>query len=272
MSLDIRTAEKTAIELAEAAGNLQMEGLKTGFEYSSKSSTIDLVTDVDRACEDLILGGLKKQFPDHSFLGEEGGLHEGHHATKYRWIIDPLDGTTNYMHRLPIFATSIALFEENEPLLGVVHSAPLGRTYTAVRGEYSRLNGKSLQASSTRELSSALLATGVPYDRASSEENNMNYITRLTPRVRGVRRLGVASLDACMIGEGVYDAYWEVKIFLWDFAAGLLIAREAGARAEYSAVGDGRYNVVMANPKIYPSFLGELRTAGDSFAPRVFSP
>jgi len=255
-----------AEDLARKAGEIQLKAQAEGFAQESKTSQVDMVTDVDKRCEDLIVSSLEREFPDFSILGEEGTDRIGHADSPYRWIIDPLDGTTNYVHNFPVYSVSIALFKHDEPFIGVVHWAPFQRTYTAIAGHGSCLNGRRLQASSTSTLSGALVATGVPYDRATSSENNINYISHIIPRVQGLRRAGSVALDTSLVAEGVFDGYWELKVKLWDFAAGVLIASEAGARYAYRHIGGTSYNIVCANEKLFPVLMEALGEVGDSFS------
>ncbi len=263
---DLNTVLPYVRQLAESAGTLQMEYLNSSVKMENKSSQVDIVTEVDQRCEELISSNLHTQFPNHSILGEEQGAQASSNNSPYRWVIDPLDGTTNYVHRVPVFATSIALLKHEQPVLGVVHSAPLGRTYTAVAGQGAFMQRTPLHASETSRLNKSLVATGVPYDRATTDKNNVNYIAHLTPRVQGIRRMGAAALDMCFVAEGIYDAYWELKVRLWDIAAGILIAREAGATVSYLSVDKNfTYDVICAAPALYNTLLEELHTVASDF-------
>ena len=226
------------VQLATSAGNLQMEYLNASVKMYNKSSQADIVTEVDQRCEELIASNLHTAFPEHEILGEEQGYHPSSTDSPYRWVIDPLDGTTNYVHKVPVFATSIALLKHDEPILGVVHCAPLQRTYTGIKDKGAFLGNTPIHCSETSSVRDSLIATGVPYDRATAKKNNVDYISYLTPRVRGIRRMGAAALDVCLVAEGVYDAYWELKVRLWDIAAGILIAQEAGATVKYLSIDD----------------------------------
>jgi myo-inositol-1(or 4)-monophosphatase len=252
--------------LAGKAGEIQLKAQTEGFGKESKTSQVDLVTDVDKRCEELIVSSLEREFPGFGILGEEGTDQSGLPDSPYRWIIDPLDGTTNYVHNFPFYSVSIALFEHDEPSIGVVHWTPFQRTYTAIADHGSYLNGRRLRASNTASLSGALVATGVPYDRASSVENNVDYIGHIIPRVQGLRRAGSVALDTSFVGEGVFDGYWELKIKLWDFAAGALIASEAGAKYAYRHIGGANYNIVCANQALFPALMEALGEVGDSFS------
>ncbi len=263
---DLQTVLPYVRQLAESAGTLQMEYLNSAVKMENKSSQVDIVTEVDQRCEELITSNLHTKFPDHEILGEEQGSQSSSNNSPYRWVIDPLDGTTNYVHRVPVFATSIALLKHDRPVLGVVHSAPLGRTYTAIAGEGAYLTRTPLHTSKTSRLNASLVATGVPYDRATTEKNNVNYIAHLTPRVRGIRRMGAAALDICFVAEGVFDAYWELKVRLWDIAAGILIAREAGAVVNYLSIDNNySYDIICSAPGLYKPLLTELQSVAGDF-------
>lgn len=254
------------VQLAQSAGKLQMEYLDSSVKMQNKTSQVDLVTEVDQRCEELISSNLHRTFPEHQILGEEGGAQASPSNSPYKWVIDPLDGTTNYVHQVPVFATSIALLKDTTPILGVVHSEPLKRTYTAISGQGAFLNSTPIHCSEAFEVNASVVATGFPYDRATTEKNNVNYVAHMIPLVRGVRRLGVAALDACFVAEGVFDAYWELKVRLWDIAAGVLIAQEAGATVHYL---DGQqpytYDILCAAPSLYEAFLQELLTVDTDF-------
>jgi myo-inositol-1(or 4)-monophosphatase len=261
-------ALEIALQAAEDAGRLQLELLEKGFDVESKSSVVDMVTEADKKSEALIVKYITSHFPDHDILGEEGASRVS--TSPWRWIIDPLDGTTNYVHHHPVFCVSIALAWKDEPVLGIVNVPRLGDLYSAVRGEGACRNGKPLAVSTRCSLDEALLASGVPYDRAESRENNISYITALTPRVRGLRRLGAAAYDLCLVAEGVYDGYFELKLWPWDLAAGTVLVREAGGVVRswphISGKGpDGMLDCVAASPSMMPEILGALALAGDAY-------
>ena len=239
-----------------------MEHLRGTLEVGNKSTGVDMVTEIDKQCEELITDGIADSFPSHAILGEEEGRISGDSA--YLWVIDPLDGTTNYVHGLPIFASSVALLFRDEPIVGAVHIAPLRRTYTATRGGGAFRDGSSISVASHEDLNQCVVGTGLPYDRAESPVNNIDYIARIAPKVRGLRRLGAAAYDLCLVADGIYDAYWELKVSLWDITAGALIAKEAGAEVRYVERA-GKYNVLAASPDIYPSLCHELNSVGDQF-------
>jgi myo-inositol-1(or 4)-monophosphatase len=258
----------TAIEAARAAGNLQMTYLREGLSVDSKSTSVDMVTEVDKKSEVLITEAIISRFPEHDIMGEEGAARSRN--SPWRWIIDPLDGTTNYVHHHPIFCVSIALAFKGEPVLGVIFVPRLDDLYTAVSGGGAFRNETSIHVAERSGLAETLLATGVPYDRATSLENNLAYISALTPRVRGLRRLGAAAYDLCLVAEGVYDAYFELKIRPWDIAAGAVIVREAGgAVRHWPHEGDGKAEGVLdclaSSPSIMPELLNALSIPGPAY-------
>ncbi|HEX2572158.1 MAG TPA: inositol monophosphatase family protein [Polyangia bacterium] len=233
-----------ALAAATQAGELLLEGLGRHHASSTKESSIDLVTEYDRRAEEVILRVLLQAFPGDEVLAEESGLvgaggsstasaagpAEG--AVRRRWIVDPLDGTTNFAHGLPFFAVSIACEEARgearELLAGVVHAPALGLCFAARRGGGATCNGQPIHVSEEAELGRSLLATGFPYDRQTSLENNFDQFFAFQRRVQGVRRVGAAALDLALTARGAFDGYWEMKLKPWDLAAGALLVREAG--------------------------------------------
>jgi myo-inositol-1(or 4)-monophosphatase len=193
------------------------------------SAGIDLVTIWDRRAESIVVGGIREARPDDQILAEEGGT-SGATASKRRWLIDPLDGTTNFSHGLPFFTVSVALELAGELEVGVVQAPALAWSFWAVRGGGAYWNGRLLSVSQTGSLAAALLATGFPYDRQTSPVNNFAEFIALKKRAHGVRRVGAASLDLAMVAAGWIDGYWEQKLKAWDLAAGALLVREAGGR------------------------------------------
>lgn len=189
----------------------------------------DLVTDADRASEEIILQALRAEFPAHEICAEEHGLIEGQgseHACE--WFVDPLDGTTNYTHGLPFFSVSIGLCVDGMPAVGVVYSPLTGELFSAQIGRGAFLNGTRISVSQTSVILHALVATGFPYDLMNSRNNNLDVFARVIPRVQDVRRFGVASLDLAYVACGRFDAYWEPELAPWDMVAGVAIVGEAG--------------------------------------------
>ena len=245
---------EVAVAAAEAAGEVLRSGF--GREQTVKfKGEVDLVTEVDERAEAVIGEMLCGAFPGYGMLAEEGGRRLGEGDS--RWIVDPLDGTTNYAHGLPIFAVSIALERAGEVVLGVVHDPMRGETYVAERGGGATLNGEPIRVSENDEPIRALLVTGFPYDRADMRAA-VGLFGRLTELTQGVRRLGAAALDLCYVAAGRLDAYYEKGLHPWDVAAGSLIIKEAGGRiTDYRGREldlEGR-EVVASNGLLHPALL-----------------
>lgn len=214
-----------AIDLAYRAGALLRAGLERERNIEHKG-TADLVTDVDRASEALIVEAIRTRYPDHRIVAEEGNTVEG--DSQYTWLIDPLDGTTNYAHSFPFCSVSIGLLREHNPMLGVVYDPFRNELFTATQGEGAFCNGRRLRVSRTADLAQALLTTGFPYDRFTNPENNTAEFARMILRIQGVRRTGSAALDLCYVAAGRSDGHWELSLHAWDVAAGALVLTEAG--------------------------------------------
>lgn len=247
-----------ARELAREAGALQRAKLWQPFRIENKG-TIDLVTEVDKASEALLVGGLQQTFPEHDFLAEENDY--GSRGTSHKWIIDPLDGTTNFAHGFPWFAVSMALEIDGEIRLGVIYHPMMDELFSAIKGEGAELNGRKLQVSSRSPLQKSLLATGFPYDCASDQENNFANFTNFQMKCRGIRRAGAAALDLAYVAAGRIDGFWECKLKPWDVAAGVLLVNEAGGRvtahdgAPYSVYN---HRIVASNGLIHDEMLAIL--------------
>ena len=192
-----------------------------------KKGAIDLVTEADTRAEAAIIATIHEAFPEHAILAEESGFRSGSGG---RWIIDPLDGTTNFAHNLPIFCTSIAFAVDDELLAGFVLAPMLGELFVGIRGQGAALNARPIFVSTTATLSESLLVTGFPYDHATIFEVAMGRFSRVLAAAQGLRRLGSAALDLCYVANGRFDGFWEQHLHPWDTAAGWLIASEAGAR------------------------------------------
>jgi myo-inositol-1(or 4)-monophosphatase len=217
---------EAALSAARSAGDVLR--ISFGAEHAiTYKGEVDLVTEVDEEAERVIREELLGTFPTYGMLAEEGGKLAGEEDA--RWIVDPLDGTTNYAHGLPIFCVSIALERSGEVVLGVVHD-PMGEeTFVAQRGRGATLNGDPIRVSDTDELIRALIVTGFPYDRAEMPEA-LELFGRLAATTRGMRRLGSAALDLCYVASGRLDGYYERGIWPWDLAAGSVILEEAGGK------------------------------------------
>jgi myo-inositol-1(or 4)-monophosphatase len=223
-----------AVEVAAAAGRLLVEGRPDGLGVAAtKTSPVDIVTEMDTAAERLIISRLRQARPGDAFLGEEGGQSGVAPGPAGRaqvtWVIDPIDGTVNYLYRIPAWAVSIAAQVEGRSVVGVVHSPPLGETYTAIRGGGAFCGGRRLAVNPDVPLDRALVGTGFGYE-AARRSGQARILRSVLPAVRDIRRAGSAALDLCAVAAGRLDAYYERGVQLWDIAAGSLIAEEAGAR------------------------------------------
>lgn len=250
-----------AIELARRAGALQRERYETAFEIGTKSAPVDLVTEVDKACEAMIVAALEAQRPADAILAEEGGGLDRPGAT-WRWVIDPLDGTTNYAHGYPRFCVSIGVERDGERTLGAVYDPLMDELYHGVRGGGAFRNGRPIRVSPEAELGRSLLATGFAYDRRDSEVDNLDHFGAFLKRARALRRDGSAALDLCYVASGRLDGYWELKLQPWDVAAGALILEEAGGRFSDFDGGPGARSgreVVASNGRIHDAMLAVLR-------------
>jgi myo-inositol-1(or 4)-monophosphatase len=223
---DFEKIVASGTEAALQAGALLMEKMRSGFKVAHKGET-NLVTEADIAAEQLIVSHLRQDFPDHAILAEEN--HSNARRGQYTWIIDPLDGTTNYAHGYPVFAVSIGLEVDGELEWGIVYNPNTDERFTARRGQGAFLNGDRLRVSKTATLDKSLLVTGFPYDVRTNPDNNLDYFAGFMLRSQAVRRIGSASLDFCYLAAGRFDGFWELELHPWDMAAGVLIAREAGA-------------------------------------------
>lgn len=256
--IDLDKALEKAKGWAYEAGKAQLEYMDKKLNIGTKSTAIDLITEVDYLSEKIILGGIKEDYPEHGVLSEEAGTASLY--SDYMWVVDPLDGTTNYAQGLPVFAVSIALKYREETVLGVVYAPFLRQMFTAVKGKGSFLNDREIRVSSKTEFKDAFLATGFPYDRAIHPDNNLKYFCHLKPKVRGIRRLGSAAYDLACVAAGIFDGYWELNLSWWDVAAGALLVEEAGGKVVYLKEKRG-VSLVAGNEKICARILEELKEA-----------
>ena len=218
----------TAVEIVLRAGDIQRAGQESGFRVDKKGS-IDLVTEVDLACERMCRETIAERFPGHDILAEElGGALPGGAASRFRWVFDPLDGTTNYAHGLPIYCSSLALEIDGRAEVAAIYDPTRRELFTAERGEGSYLNGRALRVSQTSTLIDSLLVTGFPYSVHEERGELVALFGHFLGRARAVRRLGSAALDLCYVAAGRFEGFWEQHLKPWDVAAGALIVEEAG--------------------------------------------
>jgi myo-inositol-1(or 4)-monophosphatase len=213
--------------LAHGAGDIVRLGYESVHQVDYKGE-IDLVTEVDCQSEAFLLGEIQRLFPGHQIISEEAGLTPGRGIDQ--WYVDPLDGTVNYAHGIPIFSVSIAYARAGVVIMGVVYDPMRDELFSAEREQGARCNGRRLHVSQAKDLGRSLLVTGFPYDAWSTPHNNLEYFGRFIRMTQGVRRLGSAALDLCYVAAGRFDGYWELSLAPWDMAAGSLVAAEAGAR------------------------------------------
>ncbi len=249
-----------AERLAREAGALLREGYGTTLQVEYKSA-IDLVTEYDRRSEALILNGLRAAFPGHATLGEESGRALG---DEYEWLVDPLDGTTNFAHGYPLFAVSLALTQRGRLITGVVYDPLRDELFAAEAGAGATLNGRRLSVSTVTDLGRALINTGFAYDVRTNPRNNLPEFTAFLMRAQAVRRGGSAALDCAYIGAGRAEGYWEFGSKPWDLGAGVLVTREAGGRATTEHGDDdllGQPSVVVSNGHLHQAMLAVIREA-----------
>ncbi len=262
-SADLRRLEQLcalARDLAVRAGREHLAGRSETLQVHSKSSPTDLVSQVDRRAEEAIVAALARARPHDAILAEEGTLASG--SSGVRWLVDPLDGTTNYVYDYPVSCVSIAVEVDGELQVGVVHEPLADRTYEAVAGRRALCDGRPLAVRQQAELADALVATGFAYDAAQRARQGAA-LAHILPRIRDIRRAGSAALDLCQVAAGRVDAYFELDLSPWDYAAGSVIARAAGADVRHLAAASGRGPaVVAAPPALMPALLELLVEAG----------
>ena len=224
---------------ARDAADLILHANEIDRKTSNKSTITDLVTKTDKNAEQVIKDDILAKFPDHSILAEESG--ETKSSSEYLWVIDPLDGTTNFVHGLSPYCVSIALLKNNTPLLAVISELPAENLYWAVKGNGAFCNGEKISVSSRKSINDSLLITGFSYQHDSKWETNMKLFKDFTKISHGVRRIGSAAADLCYVASGKADAFWEIGLYPWDSAAGILLVDEAGGKVTRM---DGRpYNI-----------------------------
>ncbi len=259
MPLNLDQSYEFSKSIAREAGQLLVEYWHKGVTVKYKSA-IDLVSEADHASEKLILDRIRVNFPDHSILSEESGADSKVGAT--RWIVDPLDGTTNFTHGHPDFAVTIALQVNDAIELGVVFDPLRDEMFTARKGQGAWLNDRAIKVSSTSSLERSLLVTGFAYDRRTNPINNLREHNTFLMKVQGVLRSGSAAIDLCSVASGRVDGYWEYRLAPWDMAAGMLIVREAGG-CETDMQGNEVHvphpNVVASNGSIHAEMLEVLK-------------
>ena len=251
LAVDIAAEAFTVLRAAAGRRDLQM---------ARKTSATDLVTEIDHAVEALVTSRIAEARPHDAILGEEGADRPG--TSGLRWVVDPIDGTTNFVYGMPGYAVSIAAERDGVPVAGVVAVPALGETYTALAGGGAYCNGEPIQASSKAELATSLIGTGFSYDPTRRGEQGV-VAAALLPHIRDIRRMGAASFDLCSVACGRLDGYYESGLAPWDWAAGALIATEAGAVVTDLAGGPpSRGSVVAAGPALHTTLRTVLLRHG----------
>ncbi len=244
-----------AIPIAREAGDMLAENLN-GTRTVEMKGAINLVTEMDRRSEEMIVERLTRAFPDFKIVAEEGSIRHGDSGPA--WYVDPLDGTTNYSQRLPIFCVAMGLVLGKAPICGIVYHPIGGEMFTAVRGAGAFLNEQPLHVAQTADLGDAVLATGFPYDIRDSKIDNLDHFARFAKRTRAIRRMGAAALDLAWTAAGRFDGFWEMKLSPWDCIAGALMCMEAGAVVtDYlgNQFDPLKGQVIAANPVLHPQIL-----------------
>ncbi len=255
---------KAAIQAAKIAGKIQKQfyGRTIDIQFKSKNH-LNLVTEVDKACEKQVMSFLQKRFPAHNFWGEEGGQQKNN--SHYTWLVDPLDGTTNYAHAYPFFCCSVALVRNMKPLVGVVYDPMRDECFAAEKGHGATLNGKKLRVSQTDRLADSLLCTGFAYAVRETHYNLDNF-KQFILRSQGVRRDGSAALNLCYLAAGRFEGFWERGIQAWDMAAGVLMIQEAGGKVT-DITGKPfdllAQNALASNGKVHPLMFNILKNGKD---------
>lgn len=248
-----------AAEAVLRAGAIQKQRYGTEIAIHHKGE-IDLVTEVDRACEDAMLDTLRSRFPDHDIVTEETELART--GSRYVWFTDPLDGTTNFTHGYPFFCASAALTADEQVVAAAVYDPIKDELFTAERGGGAHLNGRRQGVSSSANLLHSLLVTGFPYDLRDNLDANLRLFNRFMGHARAIRRDGAAALDLCYVAAGRVDGFWEVRLKPWDVLAGCLMVEEAGGRVtrfDGTPLGLTADEVLVSNGRLHEAMLGVLR-------------
>ncbi len=249
-----------AVRAARQAGNLLLRYHSRLEQLTvTEKSDNDFVSEADRAAEDAIIATIRKAYPDHGVLAEESGSHDG---GEYQWVVDPLDGTTNFLHGLPQFAISIALRHRGQLVCAVVYDPLREELFTAERGNGAYLNDRRMRVSSRRTLDGALIGTGIPFRDHRFVDQYLAMLKGLMRDTAGIRRPGSAALDFAYVAAGRLDGFWELGLSAWDFAAGALLVREAGGVVSDLAGGDRHFdtgNVVAGGIKVHAEILKRIK-------------
>ena len=254
----ITIAERVAL----LSGKIQMRKSShiPSLEVQAKSEN-NFVTEVDLDCEREIIYNLQRAYPAHAIMSEESGL-VGDENAEYRWIVDPLDGTTNFLHGMPHYATSIALMKKNEIIAGVIYDPNRNELFSAAKGEGATLNQRKIRVSSQKTLEGSLLGTGIPYQHQDNVQHHLKLLGKLIEGTAGIRRAGAASLDLAYVASGRLDGFWEFGLSIWDIAAGALLVQEAGGIIGDLSDGFNHLNsgdTLAANPRVFKAMSKRIK-------------
>lgn len=249
-----------AVQISISAGEILLKGFRAVSTTVSYKSRTNLVTNIDRESEEFLFNSIKERFPDHTIIAEEGSRRDP--GGEFIWYVDPLDATNNYAHGIPHFCISTGVYSRSREkvVAGVVFDPLHKEMFKAVRGRGAYLNGEKIRVSSTGDIAIALLATGFPYNKAETEENNFKEFNIFVPRIQGIRRIGSAALDLSYTACGRFDGYWEPGLHPWDTAAGSLIVEEAGGRVtKYNGDAfDPEYPEILASNSVLHSIMLDM--------------
>ena len=252
LSTAIEAAKEAGKFLKYSVGRVKNVEVKQGEERN-------LVSEIDKGAEEKIISIIKRKYPNHAILAEESGANDS--RSDYKWVIDPLDGTTNFLHGLPIFSVTIGIEFKGEIIAGVTYDPNLDELFTAEKGSGAYLNGRRLKVTTTSRLIDSLLVTGFPYDIAQNPENAIGHFVNFVVEGQGLRRLGSAAIDLAYVAAGRFDGFWEVTLNPWDMAAGVLLVREAGGRVTDFIGGESsiyKKQVLATNGAIHEAMLQVL--------------
>ena len=261
IQLAIEAALEAGKFLKQSVGKIKTVETKLGQETN-------LVTEIDKKSEELIIEMIRKKYPDHDFLAEESGSHN--QKSEYRWIIDPLDGTLNFTHGVPLYSVSIAVECRGEIVVGVVNEPNLGELFTAEKGKGAFLNNKPIRVSTVDRLIESMLVTGFPYTIRDNPDNAAQHFVNMLMKAQGIRRLGSAAVDLSYVACGRFEGFWEVSLSPWDMAAGVLLVQEAGGRfTDFHGSASSVYGkqVLATNGLVHDALVGILeRGLSEGFA------
>lgn len=241
----------------EAGETLLQYFRNPNLKITPKTNEADIVTEADKASEEIVINAISREFPEHAILSEESG-RSGNLESEWTWVIDPLDGTTNFSEGLPAWAVSIGIEHHGIPVGGVVFAPYLHEIFVAEKGKGAKLNWHDIHCRKNNRMERAVVATGFPIDKNINKENNMDNLARVLPDVRGIRRLGSAAIDICYVAAGYLDGYWEMNLHRWDVSAALCILEEAGGKSgEFRT--DRNVSICCASPGIFTQLYSMLK-------------